>query len=156
MALASRIAYAKPVMKKTLAPFALLAAFVVSSAACSSSTPGGGGPTTGPQQACLDAADIFSKAAVRCGQDYNTNHQAFIDSVAKGDCKNIVGVRDEGSFRNTCFPSVNVISCADLTAGNIDATCKAQLLRAASFQPILAPGAVDVSPVSHVGAVADE
>jgi hypothetical protein len=105
----------------------------LSLAACSSvttSSGGDGGSASGPQQACLDTAKAVATAAQRCGQDYTANYNAFISSVAQGDCANIVQVRDETSLRGTCIPSFSTISCADLTAtpAKLDPTCSAQLL----------------------------
>ena len=84
-----------------------------------------------PPHRCL------AKAAMRCGMDYQKNYDAFIQVAAKGNCSNILAVRDEAALRATCLPSFATISCADLAAGKIDATCKAQLQHPASISPVL-------------------
>jgi hypothetical protein len=76
-------------------------------------------------QACLDAADVVARAAQRCGQDYKANYDAFVQSAANGNCANIIKVRDETSLRQACFPSLVTVSCEDLKAGRLDASCSA-------------------------------
>lgn len=89
--------------------------------ACSSggSTSSGGSGSGSPaaaaaSQACRDTADAVAKAAQRCGQDYQTNYDAFIKGGANGNCANITAIRDEAALRATCLPSFATISCADL------------------------------------------
>jgi hypothetical protein len=125
----------------------LASTFVVSALtiACSSSSSGTSGtgstPQSGPAKACVDTADAVAKAAVRCSNGsqaaYQPNYDQFIKDAANGDCNNIVSVRDENALRNTCIPSFATVPCADLQAGNIDGSCKAQLVRKASFEPKL-------------------
>src|SRR5262245_42159537 len=109
--------------------------------ACSSSSNGTGdtAPTGGPAKACTDTADAVAKAAVRCSNGnqaaYKPNYDQFVQAGAGGDCNNITSVRDEASLRGTCIPSFDTVPCADLQAGKIDASCKSQLIRRASFQP---------------------
>jgi hypothetical protein len=110
---------------KDLLPFAL---FVLAVGACASAKPA----VSASEQACLDTADILAKAAQRCGQDYKANYDAFIANAAGGSCANISKVRDESSLRATCIPSIANIECSALLAGNIDASCRGQLLRTAS------------------------
>jgi hypothetical protein len=112
---------------------AMLFVPAVALVACSSTSSGGGG-TTGPQQACLDTADAVAKAAQRCGGDYQANYDAFVKCSANSDCKNITSVNNESSLRGTCIPSFSSISCPNLAAGNVDASCKAQLVHL-PFQP---------------------
>jgi hypothetical protein len=90
----------------------------------------------GPAQDCRDLADAAAKAALRCNDmcggspcTYAEEYQGFIQNAAGGDCNLITGIRDESTLRGTCFPSLQTISCADLKTGNLDPTCKAQLLR---------------------------
>jgi hypothetical protein len=94
---------------------------------------GGGGDGDGDDdaetQACLDTADAVAGAAERCGGDYQANYDAFIDGAAEGDCSNIVEVRDAGELYDECFPSLEAIACEDLLAGDLDASCREQLLR---------------------------
>jgi hypothetical protein len=102
----------------------------LATAACSdddSSSSSGAAGKTGPAKACEDMADAVAKAAVRCGQTYQANYDAFTNQV--GGCANIKSVRDESGLRNTCMPSLGTISCEDLRAAKLDETCKAQLLK---------------------------
>jgi hypothetical protein len=85
-------------------------------------------------------ADAVAKRAVACNDmcvadaggpvpcTYQNEHDSFIINAANGDCKNIVKIRDEAGLRNTCLPSLQNISCADLKSANLDPTCKQQLL----------------------------
>jgi hypothetical protein len=75
----------------------------------------------------MDLATAVARAAARCGQSYTANYTAFVQAAANGDCSNILQVRDSASLYRTCIPSFNTISCSDLSAGNIDPTCRAQL-----------------------------
>jgi hypothetical protein len=85
--------------------------------------------TSEAEQACLDTADAVGKAAQRCGLDYEANRTAFIQTGAGGDCANIDEIRDEGSLRGACFSSMGTVSCDDLKAGKLDASCSKQLIR---------------------------
>jgi len=85
--------------------------------------------TSPEEQACLDVADAVADAAGRCGFDVDANRRSFINAVAGGDCGNITRVRDSDELYMTCIPSIEAISCPDLTAGNLDASCLSQLLR---------------------------
>jgi hypothetical protein len=97
--------------------------FAVFTVACSSSA----SSASGPAQACFDTADAVGKAAQRCGEDYQANHDAFEQIV--GGCDHIVKVRDEASLRGTCLPSLETVSCSDLLAARLDESCRAQLER---------------------------
>lgn len=92
--------------------------FVFSLAAC-------GGEPSAAERACLDVADAIGKAAQRCGQDYQTNYDAFEGQL--GGCDNAAGVRDEAALRTTCLPSLATVACPDLMAGMIDESCRAQI-----------------------------
>jgi hypothetical protein len=107
-------------MKLSLLPFLALSLASVSTA-CSGTEP--------PEQACLDTADAVGKAAQRCGLDYQKNYDAFVQTAAGGDCENVVRVRDENALRSTCFTSLQSVSCEDLKAAKLDASCQAQLAR---------------------------
>jgi hypothetical protein len=84
-----------------------------------------GGDPSPAEQACLDVADAIGKAAQRCGQDYQANFDAFETQL--GGCDNAAGVRDEATLRSTCLPSLGTVTCADITAGRIDDSCRAQI-----------------------------
>ena len=97
------------------------------SAGCGSSDSG----PVGPEKSCLDVADAIAKAAVRC--NLGTDQDAldgFIQGATNGaGCKAIIKIRDESSLRSTCIPSLSTISCTDLQAATLDASCRGQLLR---------------------------
>lgn len=82
-------------------------------------------------QACFEMADVVADAAVRaCDQPYQVNYDAFIQSAAAGDCRNVKIVRDEDDFRNVCLPWFDSATCAQLSDANaIPAECRSQLLR---------------------------
>lgn len=128
-----------------LASFCFIAVIGGLSVACSSTTTGSGtdggagAAATGPEKACLDTIEALARAGERCGGDYKANYDAGLQSAAGGDCKKVIGVRDEASLRGTCIPSLKTAPCADLTAGKVDASCGKQLQRTASFQPELFP-----------------
>jgi hypothetical protein len=113
--------------------------------ACSSTTTSTA--VSGPTKACNDTADAVAKAAQRCGSDYQSNYNAFVNAV--GTCEKIVQIRDETSLRSTCLPSLSTISCTDLMAGNLDASCKGQLLKSMSVEtpatPVVGAGSGDVT-----------
>jgi hypothetical protein len=85
-------------------------------------------PASDTEQACDDFADEIAYNADRCGEDADQQRKAFIDAIANGDCKNITSVRDIDGLYDTCFPSLDQSSCADLLAGNIDSSCGNQLV----------------------------
>ena len=125
-------------------PSSLLLAVIVAcglAMACSSTKTGSGGgaPATGPEKACLDTVEGIARAAERCGQNYQANYDAGLKGAAGGDCKKIIGIRDEAALRQTCLPSLQTVPCPDLLAGKIDASCGKQLQRPASFEPELNP-----------------
>jgi hypothetical protein len=104
--------------------------------ACSSMSTGTASGN-GPEKACLDTCEAFARASERCGADYKQSYDAILKSIANGDCKNVVSVRDEASLRGTCIPAVQTITCPDLTNGKLDPSCDKQLQRTASFTPVL-------------------
>jgi len=76
-------------------------------------------------------ADAVAKAEARCSLGtYEVRFKAFVDAAALGDCKNIVKIRDEESLYGTCFVTLQRINCLELSNGNLDASCKQQLVRA--------------------------
>lgn len=123
-------------MRRTLTTLALLLTACITNgggggtgtgATPDASADSGAKPAKAPVQACLDLADAVAKAAQRCGQDYQANYTAFVQNAANGNCTNIVAVRDEASLRAVCLPKFATITCADLLAGKIDASCVGQL-----------------------------
>jgi hypothetical protein len=79
-------------------------------------------------QACLDTANAFAAAAMRCGGDAVAEKKAFIRDLANGDCDS-VAIRDEAQLRSGCIPSFATISCDALTNQRFDPTCAEQLIR---------------------------
>lgn len=120
--------------------------------ACSSTKTGGSGTNAaavGPEKACLDTIEALARAAERCGQSYQANYDAGLKSAAGGDCKKVIGIRDEQELRGTCLPSLSTISCPDLLAAKIDASCGKQLQRPASFE-------LDLYPASFIADVIED
>jgi hypothetical protein len=111
---------------------ASLVAFALLVTGCSSSD---SGPKGSPQtvKACEDTLDAIAKAGVRCGSTYEAMKAEF--DKASGGCGNIQKVRDEASLRSTCFPSLLTISCTNLLAGAVDASCQGQLLKSLGAVP---------------------
>jgi hypothetical protein len=112
-------------------------------AACSSTSSGSSTGSGGAnEKACLETVEALARAAERCGGNYQANYDAALKNAAAGDCKNIVSIRDESALRGTCLPGLMAITCTDLTAGNLDGSCKAQLQRPASVAPTLGPASL--------------
>jgi hypothetical protein len=101
--------------------------------ACASTDDGGddGGDFSSPEQACLDTADALAGSAQRCGYDYKANFDAFVNSAAQGDCRNIIAVRDKSSLYAECIPYMQGLTCEQVSSGNLNlpASCVDQLLR---------------------------
>jgi hypothetical protein len=114
--------YIETVRTAVVAALCALASLLV---ACSSSNPSTSNPAAA--QACKDIAAAVATASVRCGGEYQANYDEFVNQAANGDCANITSVRDEAALRATCIPSMQTISCSDLTAGALDPTCDNQL-----------------------------
>jgi len=89
---------------------------------------GADGSVTAAGQACLDTADAYAAAAMRCGGDPVAEKKSFINNLANGDC-NAVAIRDEAQLRSGCIPSFSTISCDDLTNQRFDPTCAEQIIR---------------------------
>ena len=87
----------------------------------------GGGVTTAGQ-ACLDTADAYAAAAMRCGGDQVAERTAFINDLANGDC-NSVSIRNEAELRSGCIPSFSTIGCADLKNQRFAPSCAEQIIR---------------------------
>jgi hypothetical protein len=88
---------------------------------------GCGGGMSEEEQACEEVADAVAAAAKRCGQDYQVNHDAFEKNLPGGSCSGIKHVRDINALKSTCIPSLASVSCSDLMAAKIDASCLGQL-----------------------------
>lgn len=99
-----------------------------STASSSGTTTSADGGVSAAGQACLDTADAFAAAAMRCGGDPVAEKKAFITDLANGDC-NSVSIRNEAELRSGCIPSFSTISCTDLTQQRFAPSCAEQLIR---------------------------
>jgi len=79
-------------------------------------------------QACEDLADALVASAERCVIDPQGVRDHFLQSVANGDCDNIVELRDHDQFYDECIPFVQEIRCDRLLAGDYDSSCSQQLV----------------------------
>lgn len=89
---------------------------------------GADGSVSRAGQACLDTADAYAAAAMRCGGDQAAERKAFIDDLANGDC-NSVSIRNEAELRSGCIPSFTTIGCADLMNQRFAPSCAEQIIR---------------------------
>jgi hypothetical protein len=80
-----------------------------------------------PPQACRDFADTFASKADECGEDYQTVYDDLVNSLASGDCDNIVSIRDREAFYDDCMPAIDAMMCDELSASNLPASCRNQL-----------------------------
>ncbi|MFT3769427.1 MAG: hypothetical protein QM820_28650 [Minicystis sp.] len=82
-------------------------------------------------KACEDLADTLGKDAERCGLDYQANYDATVQTVAAGDCGNIVSVRDINVFYSDCLPFLAKLTCGQVNDPTLTLpeSCNAQLLR---------------------------
>jgi hypothetical protein len=80
-------------------------------------------------QACLDTADAFAKAQVRCGAtDFDAAKAAVIRDLANGDCESVT-IRNERELRTGCLPALASISCANLANQRFPPACAEQIIR---------------------------
>ena len=88
------------------------------------------GVATAAGKACVDTADAFAKAQVRCGAtDYAAAKAAVIRDLANGDCDSVT-ILDEAQLRARCLPALATISCADLANQQFPPACAGQIIRA--------------------------
>ncbi|MGM0557334.1 MAG: hypothetical protein ACQEVA_13200 [Myxococcota bacterium] len=80
-----------------------------------------------PPQACRDFADTFASKAEECGDDYQTVYNDLVNSLASGDCDNIVSIRDRDAFYDDCMPAIDALMCDQLSAANLPDSCRNQL-----------------------------
>jgi hypothetical protein len=101
-----------------------------SSASSSSGATADGGAATAAGKACLDTADAFAKAQVRCGAiDYAAARAAVIRDLANGDCESVT-IRKESELRAGCLPALATLSCANLANQRFPPACAEQIVRA--------------------------
>ncbi len=86
---------------------------------------GGCGPS--PAQGCEDLADAAATAAQACGEDYDSFRRALIIGAVGGDCDDTKALRDAGLLYDSCIPAIKALSCEDLKAGKLPASCIGQL-----------------------------
>ncbi len=87
-------------------------------------------PPDSPAETCFDMADAIATAATRCGMDYQTNYDGFINAAANGDCGNILFVRDSAELYEDCIPWFCAATCEALQdPSQIPEACQDQLLR---------------------------
>lgn len=95
----------------------------------STGTTADGGGSTPAGKACLDTADAFAKAQVRCGAtDYAAARAAVIRDLANGDCESVT-IRNEAELRTGCLPALATLSCANLTNQQFPPACAGQIVR---------------------------
>lgn len=100
-----------------------------SSASGSTGTTTDSGVATAAGKACVDTADAFAKAQVRCGaSDYAAAKAAVIRDLANGDCDTVT-IRNETELRTGCFPALASIRCADLANQQFPPSCAGQIVR---------------------------
>jgi len=88
-----------------------------------------GGGATAAGKACLDTADAFAKAQVRCGAtDYAAAKAAVIRDLANGDCESVT-IRNEAELRSGCLPALATVSCANLANQQFPPACAGQIVR---------------------------
>jgi hypothetical protein len=102
------------------------AGLVMLAGGCSSSSSGNQSTVTD----CVDTASAVANAMVRCKlSTYQEAKAQFVDGVAAGNCDNVESVRDEAALRATCIPSLETISCNDLSGNRLDPSCTNQFAR---------------------------
>ncbi len=120
----------------TLAAVLQVACITTDTGTSSSSTSSGstgttadGGAATAAGKACVDTADAFAKAQVRCGAtDYAAAKAAVIRDLANGDCETVT-IRNETELRTGCFPALASIRCANLANQQFPPSCAGQIVR---------------------------
>jgi hypothetical protein len=88
-------------------------------------------PATEAAQACEDTADAVASSAERCGYDYQTNYDLFVEGAGAVDCSDFTSVRDIDALYDDCIPFLSSLSCAQIDdpALQLPASCKSQLLK---------------------------
>ena len=87
------------------------------------------GVATAAGKACIDTADAFAKAQVRCGAtDYAAAKAAVIRDLANGDCDSVT-ILDEAQLRRNCLPALATISCTALANQQFPPACAGQIIR---------------------------
>lgn len=111
-----------------------LTVLVVVLAGCAAETaapaprPDAGPPDPDAPRVCYEMADAVSNAAAqKCRQDKKANYDAF---VAQAKCDQVTNIRNIVELRRDCFATeLPLLTCAQLAAGRLPASCAAQLIR---------------------------
>ena len=107
----------------------LQVACITTDTGTSTGTTADGGAATAAGKACVDTADAFAKAQVRCGaNDYAAAKAAVIRDLANGDCETVT-IRNETELRTGCFPALASIRCANLANQQFPPSCAGQIVR---------------------------
>ncbi len=84
---------------------------------------------TAAHQACRDAAAAYAESASKCGYTYQESYDGFVVGAAKGNCDNVIRVRDSRVFYDVCVPYLKSMTCDQVNDPNaIPAECHDQLL----------------------------
>ena len=88
--------------------------------------------TAAAPQACCDVANSIIDACVRCGLSSRSGCVSqvttSISSASRGQgCAGADQVRDSQQFYNDCLPGLDALSCTDLKAGALPASCTDQI-----------------------------
>ncbi|UJR86100.1 hypothetical protein [Sandaracinus amylolyticus] len=84
------------------------------------------------EAACNDTVQVFGDAIVRCGLDEGASRDDLerqIESTVTmtQGCERVVSIRDEAELREECLPALETVACADLSAGTLPPSCRAQI-----------------------------
>lgn len=82
-----------------------------------------------PSLVCEKTADVVGGAATRCRGDRAAARSAFISVGAGGSCSNVKQTREQLDLLGRCLPWFDEAPCGALIAGDVPATCRAQLVR---------------------------
>lgn len=83
------------------------------------------------EAACIDTVDVLADVFQRCGavEPRTLLEEEIEESVTMSmGCGRVVEIRDEVELREVCFPALRTADCADVTAGTLDPSCRAQIV----------------------------
>lgn len=83
------------------------------------------------EAACIDTVGVLADVLQRCGavQPRSLLEDEVEDSVTMSmGCGRVVEIRDEVELREVCFPALDAADCADVMAGTLDPSCRAQIV----------------------------
>ena len=81
-----------------------------------------------PVEVCFKAAEIVALTSMRCSDQvtFDEARQAFMDSVAYGNCRTVKRVRDLDALMDDCLPWLTTAPCSFLEAGQYLPACLGQ------------------------------